>query len=66
MMNDTFSKLMFNTLKNYMNLTMTFLPERIKLGKVENFVNNSHDKNEYLIHIRNLKEALSHELILIE
>ena len=43
---------------------LSFLPERTKIEKVEKFVANLHDKAEYFIHIRNLKEALTHGLIL--
>ena len=43
---------------------LQFLPERMKLKKVEKLVTNLHDKTEYVIHIRNLKQALNHELIL--
>ena len=43
---------------------LPFLPERMKIEKVEKLVTNLHDKTEYLIHIRNLKQALNHELIL--
>ena len=43
---------------------LPFLPERKKLGKKEKLVTNLHDKNEYVVHIRNLKQALNHELIL--
>ena len=35
----------------------------MKLKKVEKLVTNLHDKNEYVIHIRNLKQVLNHELI---
>ena len=42
---------------------LLFLPERTKTGKIENFVTNFHDKTEYFIHIRNLKQALNHGLI---
>ena len=38
-----------------------FLPERTKLGKIEILLTN--DKLEYVIHIRNLKQALNHGLI---
>ena len=31
---------------------------------MEKLVTNLHDKTEYVIHIRNLKQALNHELIL--
>ena len=36
----------------------------MKLEKVEKFVANLSDKTEYIIHIRNLKQALNHGLIL--
>ena len=36
---------------------LPFLPERMKIEKVE-----KHDKSEYVIHIRNLKQALDHGL----
>ena len=42
---------------------MFFLSEKMKLEKVEKLVVNVHDKTEYVIHIRNLKEALNHGLI---
>ena len=32
--------------------------------KVEKFVAYLHDKTEYIIHIRNLKQALNHGLVL--
>ena len=32
---------------------LPFLPERIKIHKVEKLVANLHDKKEYAIHIRN-------------
>ena len=41
-----------------------FLPERIKIYKVEKLLANLHDKIEYVIHIRNLKQALNHGLVL--
>ena len=43
---------------------LPFLPERMKIEKVEKLVANLHDKTEYVIHIRNLKQALKHGLIL--
>ena len=43
---------------------LLFLPERMKIEKVEKLVANLHDKTEYVIHIRNLKQALNHGLIL--
>ena len=36
----------------------------MKIEKVEKLVANLHDKTEYVIHIRNLKQALNHRLIL--
>ena len=36
----------------------------MKILKVEKFVSKLHDKTEYVIHIRNLKQALKHGLVL--
>ena len=36
----------------------------MKIKKVEKFVGNLHDKTEYVIHIRNLKQA--YELLYFE
>ena len=36
----------------------------MKIEKVEKFVANLHDKTEYVIHIRNLKQAFNHGLVL--
>ena len=35
----------------------------MKIEKVEKLVANLHDKTEYVIHIRNLKQALNHRLV---
>ena len=43
---------------------LPFLPERMKSEKVERLVVNLYDKTEYVIHIRNLKQALNHGLVL--
>ena len=43
---------------------LSFLPERMKIEKVEKLAANLHDKTEYVIHIRNLKQALNHALVL--
>ena len=43
---------------------LPFLPERIKIEKLEKLVTNLHDKTEYVIHTRNLKEALHSGLVL--
>ena len=36
----------------------------MRIEKVEKLVANLHDKTEYVIHIKNLKQALSHGLVL--
>ena len=36
----------------------------MKIEKAEKLVANLHDKTEYVIHIKNLKQALSHRLVL--
>ena len=41
-----------------------FLPERMKIRKIEPSVTNLHDETENVIHIRNLKQALNHGLVL--
>ena len=38
---------------------LPFLPERMKIEKFEKLVTNLHDKTEYVIHIRNLKQTLN-------
>ena len=43
---------------------LPFLSERIKTEKVEKLAANLHDKTEYVIHIRNLKQALNSGLVL--
>ena len=43
---------------------LPFLPERMKIEKVEKPTANFHDTTEYVIHIRNLKQALNNELVL--
>ena len=47
-----------------LNNDLPFLPERMKIGKVEKLVTHLHDKTEYVIHTRNLKQALNHGVIL--
>ena len=42
---------------------LPFLLERMKIEKFEKFLANLYDKTEYVIHIRNLKQALSHGLV---
>ena len=43
---------------------LPFLPERMKIEKVEKLVANLHDKTEYVINISILKQALNHRLVL--
>ena len=43
---------------------LPFLPKRIKAEKTEKLVANLHDKEEHVIHIRNLKQALNHKIVL--
>ena len=43
---------------------LPFLPERMKVNKCNKLVCNLHDKNNYVVHIRSLKQALNHALIL--
>ena len=45
---------------------LPFLPERKKLEKVEKLVCGIENKEKYVIHIRALKQALNHGLILKE
>ena len=45
---------------------LTFLSERMKIEKVEKLLANLHDKTEYVTHIRNLNQALNHELKLMD
>ena len=62
----TFLKLMFNIMKDYMNFIIVyhFYQKKMKIEKVEKLEANLHDKAEYVIHIRNLKQALNHGLVL--
>ena len=43
---------------------LPFLPERTKIEKVEKLAAKLHDKTEYLILIRDLKQALNQGLVL--
>ena len=57
LMDDIFSKLMFNILKDYINFILLyhFYQKKMKIEKVEKLVANLHDKTEYVINIINLK-----------
>ena len=43
---------------------LPFLLERNKLGKVEKLVSSLEDKSGYVIHMKSLKQALNHGLVL--
>ena len=43
---------------------LPFFPERIKMEKVKKTEADFHDKEEYVIHIKSLKQALNHGLAL--
>ena len=43
---------------------LPFLPERMKINKCEKLVCNTHNKENYVIHIVSLKQALNHGLML--
>ena len=52
--------------KNLLNLhnDLPFLSERMKIKKCNKLVCNLYDKKGYVVHIRTLKQALNHGLIL--
>ena len=56
----------FEYLKTLFNLhkDLPFSPERKKIEKCKKFVCNIHNKENYVINIRTLKQALNHGLIL--
>ena len=43
---------------------LPFLPERMRINKFSKLVGNLYDKNNYVVHIRSLKQPLNHGLIL--
>ena len=47
---------------NYSN-DLPFSPKRMKIEKAGKLVANLFDKTEYVIHIKHLKQALSHGLV---
>ena len=68
-MKDIFLKLMFKYIEKLHELhnDLPFLPEKVKIEKFEKLASNlpdKTDKTEYVIHMRNLKEVLNHELVL--
>ena len=54
-----YSKILLNSHKD-----LPFLPERKKLRKVNKHICSIEDKEKYVIHMRTLKQALTHGLIL--
>ena len=53
-------------LKNVHDLhsDLSFLPERMKIDKCNKLMCNLYDKKNYTVHIRALKQALNHGLVL--
>ena len=49
---------------NDLHSDLPFLPERMKINKSSKIVCNLYDQNNYVVHIRSLKQALDHVLIL--
>ena len=51
--------------KRFHNLhsDLPFLPEIMKNKKCSKLIYNMHDKKNYIVHIRALKQALNHELV---
>ena len=43
---------------------LSFLPERMKILKVQKLVAILHSKEECVMHIKNLKQALNHVLVM--
>ena len=43
---------------------LPFLPERMKIGKVEKLVPNLNKKKKYVVHIKTLDQTLKHGLVL--
>ena len=64
-MHGIFSKYMFNILKIHaLHNDLPFSPQGMKTENIKKLVTNLHDKTEYVIHIRNLNQTLSHGVIL--
>ena len=49
---------------SHLHKDLLFLPERKKIEKCKKLVCNIHNKENYVVHIRALKQALNHGLIL--
>ena len=64
--NEDFIKKLYGRKWTYVNFILIyhFYQKRMKIEKVEKLVADLHDKTEYVKHIRNLKQALNHGLVL--
>ena len=49
---------------NYLHSDLSFLPERMKISKCSKIVCSLYDKNNNVVQIRSLKQALNHGIIL--
>ena len=47
-----------------MHNNLAFMPEKMKINKVEKLVPNLYNKEKYVVHIRALDQALKHGLVL--
>ena len=56
--------LQFSYLGNISHYDLPFLPEKIKINKIEKLICNLSDKKNYVCHIKFLQQALKHGLIL--
>ena len=54
----------FSYLGNISHYHRPFLPEKRKINKIKKLTCNLSDKENYVVHIRSLKQALNHGLIL--
>ena len=70
LMKDIFLKLMFNVEyleklhENYIIKVYHFYMKKMQIEKVEKLAANSHDKTEYVTHIRNSNHALNPGLLI--
>ena len=59
-----YSEKLFNGIAFNLHEDLPFLPERKKVNKVEKLICSIEDKEKYVIHMRVLKQALNHGLVL--
>ena len=59
-----YSKKLFNRIAFNLHKDLPFLPERKKVNKGEKLIYSIEDKEKYVIHIKVLKQALNHGLVL--